>query len=386
MKPKEFDELIRQKFDRNDFEYNPRNWDKLAEELDGRAKKRSMMMVWWMPLMGIAASVALTVGVTSFFRQSNPGNSSVNTEIAQARTFIQPLQTEEPVVAKKTVIQRHLKTAKPVASKRKHTTVNENPADWFAISYQNAIGNNARKSGKGNTENAIIVKSRKKTLPSNEGIITFAPDREFKKSPKLSIVLTGGVNRGSQNSGYMAGASIRKMVNDKVYIESDIAFASSNNTQTTQYLVSEGTTSNPVASSTGVASKITAVEGNKPATPVKPAGIVKEKDISYNLYYAQVTPTVGYKLLKKMSVGVGPDFQKVLVDNRPDPSSVDRGTIQEAPLFDVGLMGKTEYALTKKFTAAVFYRKGVNNVITPMGKYIDRDYMQFQIKYTILNK
>jgi len=53
MKPKEFDELIRQKFDQNDFEYNPASWDRLEDQLDGRAKKRSIIMWWLMPVAGI---------------------------------------------------------------------------------------------------------------------------------------------------------------------------------------------------------------------------------------------------------------------------------------------------------------------------------------------
>ncbi len=40
MKPREFDDLIRQKFDRSDFEYNPRSWDKLEDQLDGRLAHR----------------------------------------------------------------------------------------------------------------------------------------------------------------------------------------------------------------------------------------------------------------------------------------------------------------------------------------------------------
>ena len=69
MKPKEFDELVRRKFDQNDFEYNPANWDRLAEQLDGSAKKRSIAMWLWLPLTGMAASVAFAIGITSFFHQ-----------------------------------------------------------------------------------------------------------------------------------------------------------------------------------------------------------------------------------------------------------------------------------------------------------------------------
>jgi hypothetical protein len=114
--------------------------------------------------------------------------------------------------------------------------------------------------------------------------------------------------------------------------------------------------------------------------------VIGQKDISYNLYYAQVSPSIGYKVIRKMSVALGPDFQQMLADNRPAPSTVDRNVVQVAPTFDVGFIGKTEYALTKKVRAGISYRKGINNVITPTDKYIDRDYLQFQLRYTILNR
>src|SRR6185312_9451687 len=90
MKPKEFDELVRQKFDQNDFEYNPRNWDKLAEELDGRAKKRNVIMWWWMPLAGVAASVALAMAIPAFMKHDGQGMPVAKTGQVQKHIFVQP--------------------------------------------------------------------------------------------------------------------------------------------------------------------------------------------------------------------------------------------------------------------------------------------------------
>lgn len=389
MKPKEFDELIRQKFDRNDFEYNAQNWERLAEQLDGRAKKRSIAMIWWMPLVGVAASVAIAFGVTSMLKQDVPGNTNANTEIAQTKVFVQPQAPVEVAIAHENKAPHHKPYIKSAKNNHKPAAKqnDKNTADWFAINYQNAIGNAAKPSKPSNLINNKDVINKKKTVHSNEAIITFRPEADMNKVPKTSIVLSGGINRGNQNNGYIAGATIRRMVNDKLYIEGDVAFASSTNTQSTQYLFTDAPAASHMAGKPGVAAKSTGGESSKPAVSA-PIGIIKEKEVSYNSCYAQVTPTIGYKLIKRMSVGVGPDFQQMLVDNRPDPdpSNVDRGTIQVAPKFDVGFMGKSEFALTKKFLAAVYYRKGINNVITPMGKYIDRDYMQFQLKYTIFNK
>ena len=35
----------------------------------------------------------------------------------------------------------------------------------------------------------------------------------------------------------------------------------------------------------------------------------------YNIYYAQFTPTLGYKLAPKVSVGLGADVQRLLVND-----------------------------------------------------------------------
>ena len=65
MKAREFDELVRQKFDQDDFAYNPAHWDQLAEELDGRKTKRRTLFMWWAPLIGVAASMAIALGAST---------------------------------------------------------------------------------------------------------------------------------------------------------------------------------------------------------------------------------------------------------------------------------------------------------------------------------
>ena len=86
-----------------------------------------------------------------------------------------------------------------------------------------------------------------------------------------------------------------------------------------------------------------------------------------------------------MSVGVGPDFQQMLTDNRPTINSNVTDNVKVAPMFDIGFVGKTEYNVTKTVKAAVSYRKGVNNILTPTDKYLDRDYLQFQVRCAIFN-
>ena len=427
MKPREFDELVRRKFDQDDFAYNPANWDRLAEELDGRAKKRSIIMWWWIPLAGMAASVALAMGVPSVMRlqQSAPAALVATTEEAPANHISMSAPVADAPVAQQVAGTTALPANARIAKSRAiaAVAVNHDDHSWMGIRLGNALPSPhtgyqrplvkldersfmyATTSGNGNSNTSINNTTQNHTakkpvkpeeLVKNEGYKTFRHEEEqtAAKPARFSIILNGGISHGSQNSGYAAGATVRKMISDKVYIESDVAFASSDNVQSRLYQAagSSASASSSVASSSALAKpagtqgKLATTKGSKDPTDGVVSPVIKSEDVSYSLYYAQVTPSIGYKIMKRMSVGVGPDFQKMLVDNRPAASTVDKNTIQVAPSFDVGFIGKTEYALTRTVHAGVSYRKGVNNVITPMGKYIDRDYLQFQLKCAIFNK
>lgn len=387
MKPKEFDALIRQKFDQNDFGYNPSNWERLEEQLEGREKKRSIIMWWWMPLAGVAASVALAIGINAMWRQAATGNAGVG-EFASTFTYDQQVaqrpQAAAIPYASASAIQ-HRKTAKHKAG---NSTIKHNEEEaQFGINLENAVGNYYQPKPVTRINLLAVTndktnkkKDKKQEVAVEQGVKTFKPEA-VKKEPKISIILSGGINHGSQNSGYAAGATIRRMINDKVYIESDVAFTSSNN-------IAAKLVQGPdvVSSAGGNSGARTTLESGKPVVVTTTPGKQSYVDASYNLSYAQVSPSIGVKIMKRMSIGAGPDFQQALADNRPATSTVDRNNIAVAPLFDLGLIGKTEYSVTKKLKAAVSYRKGINNILTPMDKYIDRDYLQVQVRCTIFNK
>ncbi|MCW3121230.1 MAG: hypothetical protein JWQ38_722 [Flavipsychrobacter sp.] len=402
MKPKEFDELIRQKFDQNDFEYSPRNWDRLAEELDGRAKKRNVMMWWWLPLTGIAASVALAMGVPGLLRNTDPAKSVAKTETVRERNYAsvqsaQAIQDAAPLA---------MAYNAPVSQKHTHQAKHKQPVAVIehkkvVVATEIAMNDGAHDADNNTIQTRTVnlltignIPSKTKEVKKpiavvHEGFNTFKPEviNEQKKAPKLSLILSGGLNRGNQNNGYAAGATIRRMLNDKVFVEGDVAFSSSTNTQLVPYQVQSGGTSGGTGfAKNGAAAKTASPDASKSTTSTVPDVVIGEKNVAYNLSYAQVTPVIGYKIMKKMSLAAGPDFQQALADNRPVAAKEYRGTAQEAAMFDVGLVGKTEYAITRNIKAGVSYRKGINSVIVPTGKYIDRDYMQFQVKCAIFNK
>ncbi len=410
MKPREFDDLVRQKFDQNDFAYNPANWDRLAEQLDGREKKRSMMMWFWMPAMGLAASVAMAFGVTAYLNMDEVGaaksvavSQTQNAMVKSSSNAIAMLPTTTPAVEmqQERIVRKATKTiGKPAPLPEKDllaatsiglkfhnlkTTAYQAVRQEPIVDLAAAVPTQAQPVAAHPTE--------KTETKNNKVISTFRNSNAMaantmRKPINLSVTLAGGISQGNRNSGYMAGANVRKMINDKVFVESDIAFAASDNVQQTMILEG-GAASISGATSGATAGKPSTSASKTTADGVMEPGVgstLKMKDVNYSLYYAQVTPSIGYKIMKRMAIGVGPDFQTMLVDNRPAKSEVDRGNIQVAPTFDVGFVGRTEYALSQRIKAAVAYRKGVNGVINPSDKFIDRDYVQFQMRCTVFNR
>lgn len=409
MKPREFDDLIRQKFDQNDFAYNPANWDSLAEELDGRAKKRGRIMWLWLPALGMAASVALAIGVSSLLRLGAPAGNQPG--YAAMGKFGTRHHATQPVIADEQPQVAQVVSVPPVANTGHIASVRSvKPSGTSAqigLKFRNiksfGVAVAATEPVQQPLPVAPVLAAKtdlasvalpKHPVAEPRAMRTFRQEVHAvadRKPLNLSVILSGGISQGNKNSGYTAGATVRKMINDKVYVESDIAFTTSDNVQHTMYMsygnsATSGVNGSAAAKPATSASKTTGDDAISGLNTDPSHGVIKSQDISYNSYYAQVSPAIGYKVMKRMSIGMGPDFQKMLVDNRPATSTVDRGNLQVAPTFDVGFIGKTEYALTQRVKAAVSYRKGINSVITTSNKYIDRDYLQFQMRCTIFNK
>ncbi len=453
MKPKEFDELIRQKFDQNDFAYNPKNWDSLAEQLDGRAKKRSIIMWWLMPLAGVAASVALAmVGIRPVIHENETGNKIVKTQPVEQRKIEQsqpPVYTAPIADAGKVYTGIRISGTTNVHNKHaKGQVKEENLEEEVRISYQNAFpaSQPLRKKTEIDLLNKPEVattknKEKKKELARNEPVNTFKQE-PAKKPSGFSLILTGGYSQGTVITGYMAGLTVRKMVNKSVFVESDVAFASSNNTQSGTMNVpvtigggaitgvsnssgisfSNGSNTAPVAPPSPIGPDPNHASYTNPSARTAPVGakssapaakttsggtdggqrttvdgnntgnnnqifVRQSVTQNYTQSYAQITPSIGVKITKKIAVGAGPDFQQSIGgDHRPESFVSDRENIQRAPLFDVGMVAKSEFNVTKNIKAGVYYRKGINNVLTPNGSFTDRDYMQFQLKWAIFNK
>jgi hypothetical protein len=88
-----------------------------------------------------------------------------------------------------------------------------------------------------------------------------------------------------------------------------------------------------------------------------------------------------YSLTEKITLSGGADVQRLLQDHTANV--LYKGDEKIAPLVDLGISLRTEYAVFRFLKAGVSYRLGANNLVAPGNNYIDRSYLQVQVKYKL---
>lgn len=383
----EFDSLLRDQFDDGEFAYKPAQWDHMVIALNnaGNVQKKKKRIL---PVLGMAAALAVALISSGLWLLRKPAAEvarivpSTQQIKTQASSFTtdekNPGQTDNGASGDNTVvtgINNKCATQRLAQSATSGQMAQQMQVNASADTGTTVVAANTA-SEKQSTE-----KPQKKydkldlSMPLDD-----YPD-EIKRSKKFSVGVTGGVNYGSSSSGYMAGVNARQPLGRKFYIDGDLAVISSKNLQNTaNYSSADYTALSNYAGTdhSGVNGPGTSL-GNTTAPP-------KGQAVT-NLYYLQFAPTLGYQLIKKVSVGVGADFQRKLQHDdvttvvSDNPQADD---IKLVPNMDIGLTGKAEYAITKKLKAGVLYRGGVNSWVDP--KYVNRNYMQVQMKLMIFGK
>ncbi|MBS1687363.1 MAG: hypothetical protein JSS96_01460 [Bacteroidetes bacterium] len=490
MKPNDFDNLIRSKFDENDFEYSPGNWDKLAARMDGDSGKRRTFL--WVPMAiiastaSIAASLAMIISIPVLMHhKSNAPLASVAHQSAavRAKNNIADLQ---PIIVPVTA-DVNTDFSKNIAKAIINNTNNKKDNSLSLRAVFNANEKAAKAANSLLAFNAAVTDAHSIEITENPKYPvynTFSTERDPKSASKAktTISIAGGLNYGNATSGYSIGATGKRMLGDRFYIESDLAFVNDNTTEKSEYWVANSSESRAIASriisndfsapsSQGDLPSVTMPLSNassnenpsgnigsslKPvkaaakmtlpvtatvspyasanaavtslsgrpagrlssslsnnnatvrryagakmvssggsserpveASPTPAAATAQQREVNYNLYYAQVTPTLGYNIHKKISVGVGADVQRLLLNETSVSASSDGGqqtVSREVPSFDLGFVGKAECALSNTIKAGVSYRQGLNNVVAPNANYLDRNYVQVQLKFLLLRK
>jgi hypothetical protein len=371
MRTNEFDNLLKDKFDEGEFAYNPDSWSRLSMQLpDKKPWNRSAVMLFL--LSGIAACFALTFTVSIWLHRS--GNIINDNTIAATKAI-----THEKAKVNTNAIQNSSPQSggTTITEKQKNNKVYKNRPDESEKPASNFIALKDNRKAAADITNSETTFSEPLAQAANKNANPFIgqpqvyeqekEDRqEDKANKKISVSLAGGFNYNASNNGFMLGATAQKKISNKVYLEGSVAYVSNNISQQHQE-------SDPGGINNTLGGVFTIKSA--PVTVTEPS----------NIRYLQMTPAVGCNVLKHLSVGVGADFQQLL--NNDQTNFITTGeTTKELPSLDMGVVGKTEYKVSKTLSAGLQYREAVNNVISGGNRYYDRNYLQVQVKVNILGK
>lgn len=375
MNTNEFDDLIKAKVEQTELAYNPANWDKLTRELHP-APAIQVGKTGFIRYMGIAASLLLVVAAFAWIFTRNNKDESIAKAPVPATTTPSKVHHQKSVAVppvteeeSENVTPASTVAAAPVERKKAtHRTILQTPAP---IAVQSPAVAQTQPAEPVVNEELPIVKNRTpdKAAPANP----FSFNESFQPKPviiaggKTHVSITGGMNYGSLNTGYMAGINARQKIGGKMYVEGDLTLVS-----------------NQVTESTVSPNQWAAFESGLGAKSSESNVVTQTPS---NFLYIQFNPSVGYQVHKKVSLSLGADLQR-LVDHNDNLKTLvyQSDELKLIPGLDMGLTGKTEYAVTKKLKAGVLYREGINNLINGGEEYLDRRYLQVQLKFTVFGK
>jgi len=362
MSANEFDELILHKFDDGDIAFNPGNWERMSAQLaKAEQPKKNNLLAAWPALAGIAAALAMLISLPfMWFQNSGEGTLPVATHTTQQKS-VAPKQT-----IANTTLQRAIKAEQPntllPAPRQKYavTIVKNNPAVSTPQSQP------AKAEAAVGHADAGVAKPIPTSQPNLAGKQEPFTPKEVNtaatQTKRTSINLVGGFNYNSANTGFAIGASASRKLGDKLYLEGNIAYVNSN-------MGGNSGNSNALAS-----------YDNFDATPGTNSAKEEEvsKPVQYNLSYLQFSPVVGYSVSERFTIGAGPDLQRLLNDSYYFETAI--------PALDFGVLGKAEYSISEKLKAGILYRAGLNNALQNTQVYMERNYMQVQLRYAIFDK
>lgn len=394
MKASEFDELLRSEFGQHEFAFNPDNWARMNGRLElpppkgiVPAKRRLPRLVWG---SGIAAALLIAACITWLaLPGEKPGGASMSAfQPAPARTpLMLPAETMVPAgdlnpagpAANHTTAriypgQNTLAVTAQQEQKEQRVTENTPVPPHFANPPQHTIADEGRKPNSTIAINKPTGKQppRQRIDLSNGYPDVYRDDEDRPARRATSFSVGGGINYGSLNTGYAVAVNARHNLGRNLFLEGDLGIV--NNTAGNVKSLPAGTAANLGAGDAGM-------------LPSKE--FVQAKRRSINFFYVQFAPTIGYQLSSKLSVGAGPDFQQLLQsqDERNIVTNDDNTSAEVIPDFDFGVQGRTEYNVTSRLKAGLQYREGMNQLFRSGDeKYVNRRYMQVQLKYTLFGK
>jgi len=364
----EFDKLLNEKFNQHEFAYDPAAWEQLSGQLPQSGKRRVMPFTW-IKASGIAAALAITVsGVAWYYHHAE---EKYPTTIADSRQIRNPHATLITIPEKSTLSNPSKERVAVSAAKNNNTSLTLHPVAAHQITVQASItapvslNDEAKIAVKSSVEPEIVMeqkveRSTKPEIANQTSKQDLNNDYLFepvkKTSPGTLFSLTGGMNYGAMSTGYAAGINAKHKIGSKLFVEGDLAFV---NNKTSQSFTQQQ----------------------------QQMAAVSKSPIDYedaHLMYIQLNPTLGYQVMKNLSLGIGADIQKLVNDDNTLVNVNDE--VKTIPGTDFGLTGKTELSLSKRFKAGILYREGMNNLLKNSSDIFDRRYLQVQLKFIVAGK
>ena len=407
MQESEFDELIRKQFDDYEFEYKRSRWERLLASL-APMQYRTPARHRWLPVVtGIAAAMATLIAVGAWHYYQAPAIKD-QTRVAMQRTMA-PLRTIHDMP--ELPVQQAFPTALPIQTPAFFGNHHHRPAHLPGAIVQPAVNPAAlvfQPDISANAEPDIVLLSSGKPLakptqtslsamvtahqysgsvsgvmqtiarspnPSTHIVVVdgvILPEKPNAYFPKgTNISLAGGVNYGTLNGGYTAGLNARHHLG-RWYVESDVAFVNYDAAGATN--VSNNTLAVLVNNTNNVNGAMIASRSREAPEPQE------------HVQYLQASPGIGYHLFKKITIGANADIQRMLQQNSNNTVQVSDDAVKLFPLTDYGIAGKAEVSVTSKLNAGIIYRQGMNNLLSAGTDYLDRRYLQVQLKYRLIGK
>lgn len=380
---KDIERLIKDKLEQGgNLPTSQPQWHSIASKINYPPKKRKY--IFWVPL-SVAASIAIIFLTLFPFWTPEP---ILNVGVNQQNEPLAPLEKIEPptvpdLMAPSNESNHHQPSSNITINRQHNNRIAHNyvprvPQETIEASSA-LIPKNAEESTDPIKNPQEIENKISESLYSSQEIYTettqelplrFEPNIASKA---FSLGVIGAVNYGNQNSGYVVALSARQDLGAGFFVDGSVSMVYNH-------------TSNDVVGLPTSMKKADLLS----SVPVQNA--IEREAISYipsvNTLYLQINPKIGYKIIDEVSISLGPDFQKLMNENQNTGFNYytlsDQGTIAPLPSLDIGFTAQTEVDLSRDLKAGLLYRQGFNNAMNPgYHQFINRNYLQFQLKYSI---
>lgn len=382
-----FDDLLRQRFEEEEPEYNPAAWTRLAARMEEKKSPKRGIIALWPVTIGIAASVTAAACML------------MPTEYPQPRTIDIANLTAVRAVIEKSAPLTTTATELPQLA----TSPNEASAPFYTPQVMSApvaiICTKASVSADTvystsefpvKSESAPTVTVVKPRVYASYTQGDDADDISLTPAKRIVISVAGGMQYGSLHAGYAAAINVRHDVGRRWYVDADMGYVQYNASgaqQVTFFNNGGGVAARPAA---GIGAKASGTGGDPSVTTpdaVPEALPTFQATQRPRIQYVQATPGLGFRVSTHFTVGASVDIQRALMaktaEGEPPVQDADGKIL---PLTDLGAAGRMQWSITNRLKAGLSYRHGLNTTLQGKSNYLDRNYMQLQLIVPLTKK